>query len=215
MLVLATGLALIPTRPTAEAFVCRDFVDAPIAASGGHVYATWATNKTGNWEIMFRASNDSGKTFGDKINLSNSPNANSFLSNVAASSNNAYVSFHKAKTDNVVTYVRTSNDGGKTFGPLIQINGAGNTPQKPEVKGDPKFVNDALENTWIVASGKDVYVVSWDKRAGNWEVFLSASNDSGKSFGKTINLSNSSDAKSDRAWLTTEGNNICVMVGNG
>ena len=69
----------------------RGFIDAPVAASGQNVYVTWATNKTGNWDVMFRASNDSGKTFADKIDLSQSPTANSFHSNVAASGKNVYV----------------------------------------------------------------------------------------------------------------------------
>jgi hypothetical protein len=43
---------------TADAFVCRDFVDAPITAIGAKVYVTWATIKSGNWEVMFRTSND-------------------------------------------------------------------------------------------------------------------------------------------------------------
>jgi hypothetical protein len=34
-------------------------------------------NKTGNDEVIFRASTDSGKTFGDKINLSNTTDADS------------------------------------------------------------------------------------------------------------------------------------------
>lgn len=50
---------------------------APVAITGDNVYVAWWTNKTGNDEVMFRASTDAGKTFGDKINLSNSPNANS------------------------------------------------------------------------------------------------------------------------------------------
>ena len=45
---------------------------APIATSGNNIYIAWWTNKTGNDEVMFRASTDGGKTFGDKINLSNS-----------------------------------------------------------------------------------------------------------------------------------------------
>ena len=36
---------------------------APIAASGDNVYVTWWDNKTGNWEIYFRASTDNGATF--------------------------------------------------------------------------------------------------------------------------------------------------------
>src|SRR5213594_2601763 len=45
---------------------------APITTSGDNVYIAWWTNKTGNNEVTFRASSDGGKTFGDKINLSNS-----------------------------------------------------------------------------------------------------------------------------------------------
>ena len=44
---------------------------APIATSGDNIYITWWSNKTGNEEVMFRASTDNGATFGDKINLSN------------------------------------------------------------------------------------------------------------------------------------------------
>jgi hypothetical protein len=51
--------------------------EAPIATSGDNVYIGWWTNKTGNDEVMFRASTDGGKTFGDKINLSNSTKAES------------------------------------------------------------------------------------------------------------------------------------------
>ena len=53
-------------------------VNAPIATSDNNIYIAWSTNKTGiNDEVMFRASTDGGKTFGDKINLSNSTNADS------------------------------------------------------------------------------------------------------------------------------------------
>jgi len=193
------------------AFSCRDFVDAPIAASAENVYVTWPTNKTGNSEVMFRASNDSGKTFADKINLSQSPNADSFNPSIAASGKNVYISLHEIGSSNVHTYVRTSADNGKTFGPLISLKGTGPIPQKSEVLTDPKFIKDAIENTEIAASGNNGYVVSWDKKTGNWEVFLSASNDNGKTFGDTINLSNTPDQKSDKAWLTAEGNNAYVI----
>jgi hypothetical protein len=193
------------------AYVCRDIIDAPIAASGEDVFVTWATNKTGNWEVMFRASNDSGQTFGDKINLSNRSNADSFRSDVAASEGNVFVSFLDARSGNVDTYIRTSTDGGQTFGPMIKVNGTGALPQNSEVRpADFNLVTDSDENTDIAASGENVYVSSWDKKTGNWEVFLSASNDNGQTFGDTINLSNTTDAKSDRAWLEAEGDNVYV-----
>jgi hypothetical protein len=215
VLILVTTMAASPTllsMKTAEAFVCRDFVDAPVAAIGDKVYVTWATNKSGNWEVMFRASNDSGRTFGDKINLSNTPNADSIDPSVAADGeNNVYVSLLDSSRGSVDTYVTTSTDSGKTFGPLVKINGTGTLPQESRIVPlDPVLAVDAEETTAIAASNNSVYVVSWDKKSGNWEVFFSASNDNGTTFGDTINLSNSSDAKSDRAWLTIEGNNVYV-----
>jgi hypothetical protein len=47
--------------------------EAPIATSDDNAYITWWSNKTGNEEVMFRASTDNDATFGDKINLSNTP----------------------------------------------------------------------------------------------------------------------------------------------
>jgi hypothetical protein len=41
---------------------------------------------------MFKASTDAGKTFGEKINLSNSPNSESQDVQIAAAGNNVYVS---------------------------------------------------------------------------------------------------------------------------
>ena len=38
-------------------------LNAPIATSDNNVYITWRTNKTGNDEVMLRASTDNGVTF--------------------------------------------------------------------------------------------------------------------------------------------------------
>jgi hypothetical protein len=53
--------------------------NAPIASSdsGENAYIVWWTNRTGNDEVMFRASADGGVTFGDKINLSNRTDSDS------------------------------------------------------------------------------------------------------------------------------------------
>jgi hypothetical protein len=42
--------------------------------SYNNLYVAWWGNGTGNFEAMFKASNDNGQTFGDKINLSISTN---------------------------------------------------------------------------------------------------------------------------------------------
>lgn len=43
--------------------------DTQISASGGNVYVTWWTNKTGTLMPVFRASNDGGNAFGKTIML--------------------------------------------------------------------------------------------------------------------------------------------------
>jgi hypothetical protein len=81
---------LIATTTEAEAKKKRKelaelAVRAPIATSGENAYITWWSNKTGNEEVMFRASTDNGATFGDKINLSNTTAADSDDAEIAAS----------------------------------------------------------------------------------------------------------------------------------
>jgi hypothetical protein len=68
-------------------------VRAPIAISGNNVYIAWSSNKTGNDEVMFRASTDNGVTFGNKINLSNTTEADSQDAEISASSNKVYVTW--------------------------------------------------------------------------------------------------------------------------
>jgi hypothetical protein len=103
---------------------------APMAASedGNNVYVVWWTNKSGgNWEVMFRASNDGGATFGDKINLSNSPNADSQNAQVIAAGNNVYVSWWEINPVDGTTEsaLRVSTDNGRAFGPVLMLGSNG------------------------------------------------------------------------------------------
>lgn len=101
---------------------CIQVFLAPIAASSNNVYISWWTNKTGDLEIMFRASADNGQTFGPKINLSNSPRVDSVDASIAASENNVYVSWRERtnQTSNDPV-MRVSNDNGQTFGPILKL----------------------------------------------------------------------------------------------
>ena len=100
---------------------------APMAVSqdGNNVYVVWWTNRSGNWEVMFRASTDGGQTFGDKINLSNSPDTQSQTAEIIAFGNNVFVTWwelneivHPHTNESVL---RVSNDAGQTFGPVINL----------------------------------------------------------------------------------------------
>ena len=101
---------------------------APIAVSENNAYVLWWDNKTGNWEIFFRASQDNGKTFGDEINLSNDT-TRSDDGSIAAQGNSVYVTWWNTNNQ---TGLRepvfiASNDNGNTFGERVVLSGNNNT----------------------------------------------------------------------------------------
>jgi hypothetical protein len=73
---------------------------AVIATSDENVYVVWGNNDTAenNTEVMFRASNDGGQSYRDKINLSNSSSSNSTDYDIEATDNNVIVSWWETNT---------------------------------------------------------------------------------------------------------------------
>lgn len=113
---------------------------APISTSGNNVYISWSSNKTGgNFEIMFRASTDGGKTFGPKINLSNSPKFDSVDPSIGSEGSNVYVSWWEvSEKDRIKEPVfRESNDNGMTFGEKIMLSNATTTAANTTTTGLP------------------------------------------------------------------------------
>ena len=70
---------------------------------------------------MFRASTDNGTTFGNKINLSNTPTADSQGAEIAASVNKVFVTWWERNQTSEEPVLRVSSDNGKTFGPLLKL----------------------------------------------------------------------------------------------
>jgi hypothetical protein len=94
----------------------------PMATSGdNNVYVTWWTNKSGNNEVMFRASNDGGATFAKKINLSNTTGAESEDASIAASGKNVFVTWWERNQTANTPVMKISNDNGKTFGSMLKL----------------------------------------------------------------------------------------------
>ncbi len=189
---------------------------APIATSGNNVYVAWWGNKTGNYEVMFKASNDNGQNFGDKINLSNSTNGTSVEADISASGNNVYVTYADNKTGIADAYIRVSNDNGKTFGPEVKLtddsNSAIATPAS-EVMSYGKNKTSPYELK-VAAQGDKVYVVATGGNLNDTtytpDVFIRTSNDGGKTFGKDINLSESKGFSSERTEIEALGDGVYV-----
>jgi archaellin len=96
-------------------------LDAPVAISGDNIYVTWWTNETGNDEVVFRASTDGGTSFGDKINLSNTTDAESTRVEIDSDADSVVVTWWETNSTNDTPVMRVSDDNGETFGPLLQL----------------------------------------------------------------------------------------------
>ncbi len=96
---------------------------APAVVSGDNIYIAWWTNNTenGNEEVMFRASNDGGSTFSDKINLSNTTDADSWRVEIHGEADTVVVSWWETNQTSDIPVARVSNDAGETFGPLVML----------------------------------------------------------------------------------------------
>ena len=132
-ILLVAGLSIPLAAPmnlvqSAQAFITTgtDFVvepKAPVVVSGDNIYIAWWTNNTANnnEEVMFRASTDGGTTFGDKINLSNTTEADSWRVEIDAEGDNVIVSWWEMNQTSDIPVARVSNDAGQTFGPMIML----------------------------------------------------------------------------------------------
>jgi hypothetical protein len=127
MIVVVTSvIILLQQLPAYAAIKDRQgntFSEAPSVVSGDNIYIAWWTNNTenGNEEVMFRASNDGGATFGDKMNLSNTTDADSWAVNIAAEGESVLVSWWETNQTSDTPLARISTDAGETFGPMIML----------------------------------------------------------------------------------------------
>lgn len=96
---------------------------APTVISGDNIYVAWWTNNTANnnEEIMFRASTDGGATFDDKINLSNTTNADSWRAEIASDVDSVVVTWWETNQTSDTPVMRVSTDNGATFGPMLTL----------------------------------------------------------------------------------------------
>ena len=113
----------IPIEPPEEA------VKAPVAVSGNNIYTAWNNASTAlhGDAIFFTKSTDGGKTFSNAMVLS-PPNTNPKVSvtrnnvNIDAAGSTLAVTWWTNETGALNPVIRTSTDGGNTFGNLIRLN---------------------------------------------------------------------------------------------
>jgi hypothetical protein len=104
------------------------------------VYVVWTTDKNtpnNNSEVMFRASTDSGASFGDKINLSNTTTMDSINAEIAATDGDeVIVTWWERNQTSEEPVLNASVDNGLTFGPLLFVGANSTLGLQEEVEED-------------------------------------------------------------------------------
>lgn len=128
---ITTALLLSPIHVNAQTFQpavnisnsAGGVADQQLTANGNSVFAVWADNTPGNFDIFFRRSTDGGATWGQIINLSATPISSRFPQ-IAVDGNNVFVIWDDFTDFNSPHKVilRRSTDGGATFLPAQQLS---------------------------------------------------------------------------------------------
>jgi hypothetical protein len=119
----------------------RPFWDVTASNEGNQVFVAWE-NQTQNLsglpkgvDVCFRASNNTGETFGNMLDLTDDSalktllaaqsKALTFVAPKIATSSDAkfvYIAWQASYPDSTEIYVKASTDGGQSFGKIIGLN---------------------------------------------------------------------------------------------
>jgi hypothetical protein len=91
-----------------------------------------------NSEVIFRASTDSGATFGNKTNLSNTTGTDSLDAEIAAEGGNVIVTWWERNQTANTPVARTSTDNGATFGRMLILATNGTLGETAEEEEEPE-----------------------------------------------------------------------------
>ena len=185
-----------------------------IAVSGNNVYVIWFDRTTGNGDIYFRISTDSGATFSAApINLSNNTgrsaepqiavtiSGNNSNNNNNSDNNNIYVVWRDTTVNGIEdVFFKRSTDSGATFSNTINLSMNAGDSDSPQ----------------IAVSGNNVYVVWSDETTttGNGDIFFARSTDGGATFDDTPkNLSDNNEESSEpKIAATVSGSSSNVYI---
>lgn len=123
--IMGTGIVATQLSNASHLPVIVENRKAPVDVSGDNIYVVWTTNKTGHDEVMFRVSTDAGKTFGNKIKLSDSPDADSVNVELGEDEGKVVVTWWEHNLTSIEPVMKVSTDNGKTFGDKIRLSANG------------------------------------------------------------------------------------------
>ena len=186
------------------------------AAAGNNVYVVWQDYVGQKSNVYFKRSIDGGASFeADAIKLSNSLHfAND--PQIAAYGNNVYVIWqdNAATTEGKNTLFIKSNDGGNTFGNVVNLSNNKNN------NGNPTNTNVSYPR--VAAYSNNVYV-TWNGYSSDYNtktgkgfkmhhIFFRASNDDGINFGETIEFNHDMSSPSSSLQIAAASNTALYFL---
>ena len=181
---------------------------AQISVLDNNIYVIWRDNSTGNEDIYFAKSIDSGASFSKHVNLSNNSGTSAFP-RIAIANENVYVTWYDYTPGQSDIFFAKSYNNGDSFESINLSNNGG-----------------VSFNPWIAAYENNVYVV-WndetpqlknlkitkpenvDIALGTLDILLATSHDGGSTFV----VSNLSETKENslNPRITIQENNVYIV----
>ena len=170
-----------------------DSYDPAIAVDGSNIYVVWWDTRPGNYEIYFKRSVDGGVTWKTDRRLTNNAGYSQYPA-LAVDGSKIYVVWHDYTPGNPEIYFKRSVDGGVTW------------------KTDKRLTNNAGGSYFpvIAVDGQNVYVVWYDDRSGNPEIYFKRSVDGGVTWKTDKRLTNNA-AYYQYPAIAVDGPNIYVV----
>jgi hypothetical protein len=178
----------------------QDAIEPQIASDKSNVYVVWSqgdfdSNRT---DIFFKRSTDSGASFGETINLSNSFNVHSILPSLVLLNENVYTAWTEGPLNNGEVYYRRSTDSGAGFGDTINLSNESGDSIRPEMR----------------ISAPNLFIVWQNHEVKGDNIFFKRSTDSGAGFSDTINISNNKGNSRGPEFSVTNTTNIFIIWQN-
>lgn len=137
------------------------------------VHLVWRDFRDGNDEIYYKRSTDGGTTWGADTRLTVN-SSNSINPSVSVSGSVVNVVWYDNRDGNNEIYYKRSPDAGVTWGPDTRVTNNSSVSLAPT----------------LTASGSNVYIVWWDNRDGNNEIYCKRSTDAGINWDPDMRLTN-------------------------
>ncbi|MCX7878610.1 MAG: T9SS type A sorting domain-containing protein [Ignavibacteria bacterium] len=151
----------------------NESIHPSINASGNNTHVVWHDLRDANYEIYYKYSPDAGLNWGQDIRLTNATGVSQFPC-VAANTNFVHVVWNDNRNGNYEIYYKRSSDNGVTWGSDIRLT--------------DNTANSLGANVSVF--GNIVYVVWYDGRDGNDEIYFKRSSDNGANWSSDTRITN-------------------------